>query len=275
MWEIASADAKSVPDGIVVLGVDAEPLLGAVGVHVEPHECLSIDSSLPASLVQDINNPGIRGAHRIGVVTQVPDVALLGCFRHELEHVHQYETSDPQLVSYRMQPVLANAVARAFPGGGSGVNYQLVPHEHDAHVAASALVRRECGAVPDELLAGTHRPLFDTEPLPVDGLPLGVRAMAFAALVPQEVRAVLAERGVGLALVCEQLGVDIDRWDEVCTNPDVVTARGRPQELTPPKAVLDEAPTTERVALRQPARDVLLEGYLAAAAALGDGNHGT
>jgi hypothetical protein len=159
---------------------------------------------------------------------------------------------------------------RAFPGRGTGVNYQLIPHEHDAHAAATVLVRRESGPVHDELLAGTHRPLLDTDPLPVDGLPLGLRAIAFAALVPDEVRAVLDERGVGLPLVCEQVGVDSNRWDEVCATPQLTAARARARELTPAPAVLDRASRTECVELRQPARDALLEGYLAAAAALDD-----
>jgi hypothetical protein len=91
--------------------------------------------------------------------------------------------------------------------------------------------------------------------------------MAFAALVPDEVRSVLGERGVSLSLVCERLGVDRGRWEEVCASPKLTAARQQAHELTPPAAVLDQASQMERFGLRQPARDALLEGYLAAAPA--------
>lgn len=268
MWEIASADAERDPDEIVLVRADAEPLFDAVAVHVEPDEPMREDGPLPASLVEEINKPAHRSSHRIGIATRVPDVVLLGCLRHELEHVRQYDESDPLRLTYRMQPILAEALARAFPGRGLGVNYQLIPHEHDAHVAATALVRREHGRVPDELVAGTHRPLLDTDSLPVDGLPLAVRSMALAALVPDEVNAVLAEFGMGLRYVCEQLGVDFKRWEQVSASPEVMAARRRARELTPPPEVLEAAAPAERCELRRPARDALLEGYLAAAAAL-------
>ena len=43
--------------------------------------------------------------------------------------------------------------------------------------------------------------------------------MPCAALVPEEVRAVLGERGAGLSLVCEQLGVEREHREEVCADP--------------------------------------------------------
>lgn len=267
-WAIACADAGLDQRFVVLAGADTEALHDAYAVHVAPSERLGDDSPLPVTLARAINAPAHVGQHRIGVVTRVPEAALLGILRHELEHVRQYESSDELKLTYRMQPVLAEALGRALPGPASGVNYQLIPHEHDAHVASSALVRRQGLPVPAELLAGTHRPLFDTEPLPVDALPLGVRAMAFAALFPDEVREVLGEWGVGVASVCGHVGVDFARWNDVALSADVMAAARRARELTPTPGALAEAPAAERRALRQPARDEIVRGFITAAAAL-------
>jgi hypothetical protein len=203
-------------------------------------------------------------AHRVVVVRDASPFVQLGMLRHELEHARQVGLGP---AVFGVQIPLRDALGRTIGGGGSALMYKVIPHEHDADVAATALVGRELGAVPAELLVTTHRALLTTVPDPVvDAHTLQLRATALAAILGDEFQRECGRCFVGAdELVTELTGLD---WKRVRSVPAASETLAQVLEESPDNEAIASLPAAERWKAWIPAAEQLTAGIGRVAAEL-------
>jgi hypothetical protein len=134
-----------------------------------------------------------RAGHQVLVHTGVPAPVLLALMRHELEHVRQYEQGVMIVRANEVVNRTFEVLTEHMPGAFMGL-YPLLPAEQEASAQATALVRSEFGALPDELTAGPHHSLLTAEAMsgPVATLP--ARMIALLSLYPENSGSAFVER---------------------------------------------------------------------------------
>ena len=174
LWQSALADAGIDADDAILITFDGQPPDGFPGaISWRRHSDIEDPAEMAAmgERLEDLNSDRVRQLRRVVAWTDRTTTGLAAVLRHELEHTHQLELYDAELVDLHRDGV--RLIGRHAGGiTGNAVIYNQMPMEADANAAGARFARSRFGddAV-DRLVAGkdgdsnTLRPTWDPQPL--------------------------------------------------------------------------------------------------------------